>query len=45
MKIEISEISTTDNIPHNLSSQDRKAIRELKCNTDLVINKADKGSP
>ena len=44
MKIELSEISTTDNIPHSLSPQERKALRELKCNTDLVINKADKGS-
>ena len=44
MKIEISEISTTDNIPHNLSPKECKALRELKGNTDLVINKADKGS-
>lgn len=44
MKIKISEISTTDNIPKNLSPSERKALRELKSNTDLVINKADKGS-
>ena len=24
--------------------EERKALRELKCNTDLVINEADKGS-
>ena len=44
MKLEISQISTTDNTPYNLSPGERKALRELKCNTDLIINKADKGS-
>ena len=44
MKIKISEISTTDSIPHNLSLKERKALRELKNDTDLIINKADEGS-
>jgi len=44
MKLEISQISTTDNTPHNLSPGERKVLRELKCNTDLIIFKADKGS-
>ena len=44
MKIKISEISTTDSIPHNLSLEEQKALRELKNDTDLIINKADKGS-
>jgi len=44
MKLKISRIPTTDKIPYNLSSEERKALRELKCNTDLVLNKADKGS-
>ena len=44
MKIKISEIFTTDSIPHNLSLKERKALGELKNNTDLIINKAYKGS-
>ena len=44
MKIEISQIPTTDNLPHNLSRSELKALRELKCDKDLIINKADKGS-
>ena len=44
MKLEISCIPTIDKIPHNLSPEERRALRELKCNNDLVINKADKGS-
>ena len=44
MKLEISCIPTTDKIPHNLSPEERRALRELKYNNDLVINKADKGS-
>ena len=44
MKVEISQIPITDNLPHNLSPSERKALRELKCNKDLIINKADKGS-
>ena len=44
MKIKISEIPTTDNIPQNLFPREHTALRELKSNTDLVINKADKGS-
>ena len=44
MKIKISEISTTDSIPHNVSLEEQKALRELKNDTDLIINKADKGS-
>ena len=44
IKIEISQIPTTDNLPPNLSRRERKALLELKCDKDLVINKADKGS-
>ena len=44
MKLEISRIPTADNLPYNLSPEERKALREFKCNHDLVINKADKGS-
>ena len=33
-----------DNIPPNLSRGERKALRELICDKDLIINKADKGS-
>ena len=44
MKIEISQIPLTDNIPTNLSRGEWKALRELMCDKDLVINKADKGS-
>ena len=44
IKVELSQIPTTNSIPHNLSLSERKALRELKCNPDLVINKADKGS-
>ena len=44
MKVEISNIPTTDNISHNLSRNERKALRELICDKDLIINKADKGS-
>ena len=44
MKIEISQIPITDNIPPNLSRGERKALRELICDKDLIINKADKGS-
>ena len=44
MKLKISNIPTSDNIPHNFSPGVRKALRELQCNADLVINKADKGS-
>ena len=44
MKIEISQIPITDNIPPNLSRGERKALQELICEKDLIINKADKGS-
>ena len=44
MKIEISQIYSTDNPPPNLTPSERKALRELKHDKDLVINKADKGS-
>ena len=44
MKVEISQIPVVENPPHNLSPSERKALRELKCDTDLIINKADKGS-
>ena len=44
IKVDITKIPITDNIPHNLSRNERKAFRDLKCNSDLVINKADKGS-
>ena len=44
IKLEISHVATTDKIPYNLSLEERKALGELKSNTDLVINKADKGS-
>ena len=43
MKVEISNIQTTDNISHNLSRNERRALRELISDKDLVINKADKG--
>ena len=43
IKIEISQIPTSDNLPPNLSRRERKALLELKCDKDLVINKADKG--
>ena len=38
MKIEISQIPITDNLPPNLSRSERKALRELKCDKDLIIN-------
>ena len=44
MKIEISQIPITDNIPPNLSSGERKALQEIIGDKDLIINKADKGS-
>ena len=44
MKVEISQIPITVNLPHSLSPSERKALRELNCNNDLIINKADKGS-
>ena len=44
MKVEISNIQTTDNISHNPSWNERRVLRELICDKDLVINKADKGS-
>ena len=44
IRVELSQIPTTNSLPHNLSLSDRKALRELKCNSDLIINKADKGS-
>ena len=44
MKIEISQIPITDNLPPNLSRSERKALRELKCDKHLIKNKADKGS-
>ena len=44
MKIEISQIPITDNIPPNLSGGERKALQEIICDRDLIINKADKGS-
>ena len=44
MKIEISQIPITDNIPPNLSRGERKALQEIICDKDLIINKADKGS-
>ena len=44
MKVEISNIQTTDKISFNLSRNERRALRELICDNDLVINKADKGS-
>ena len=44
IKVEISQIPITNNTTQNLSLSERKALRELKCNSDLVINKADKGS-
>ena len=44
IKLEISEIPTTDNTPHNISRGECKALRKLKCSTDLVFNRADKGS-
>ena len=44
MKIEISQIPITDNISPNLSRGERKALRELICDKDLIINKVDKGS-
>ena len=44
MKIEISQIPITDNIPPNLSGGEQKALQEIICDKDLIINKADKGS-
>ena len=44
IRVELSQIPITNSLPHNLSLSDRKALRELKCNSDLIINKADKGS-
>ena len=44
IKLEISRITTMDKITYNLTLKERKALWELKCNSDLVINKADKGS-
>ena len=44
MKIEISQIPITDNIPSNLSRGERKALQEIICDKDLIVNKADKGS-
>ena len=44
MKVEISNTQTTDNISHNPSRNERRALRELICDKDLVIKKADKGS-
>lgn len=32
------------NLPHYLSPSEHKALQELKCNTDLIINKVGKGS-
>lgn len=39
MKLQISRIPTTEKLPHNLPPEERKALRELKCNHNLVINK------
>ena len=44
MKVEVSNIQTTDDISHNLSQNECRALQELICDKDLVINKADKGS-
>ena len=44
MKLEVSQISLVYYPPYNLSSSERKALQELKCDTDLMIDKADKGS-
>ena len=44
MKIEISHIFSSDNPTPNLTPSERKALWELKLDTDLIINKADKGS-
>jgi len=47
MKVEMSQILITDNLPHNPSLflswvAKCKEPQELKCNADLIINKADK---
>ena len=42
MKVEISQIPVIDNPPRNLSWCERKALRELKCDTELDFYKADK---
>ena len=39
MKIEISQIPITDNIPPNLSSGERKALQEIIGDKDQTINK------
>ena len=44
MKIENFQISSSDNPPPNLTLSELKALRELKLDKDLTINKADKGS-
>ena len=42
IKVEISQIPITNNTTQNFSLSERKALRQLKCNSDLVVNKADK---
>ena len=44
MKIELSNLPCNVRIQSNLSFRQRRALTKLCKNTDIVINKADKGS-
>ena len=44
LKIETTKLWPHKTISHNLSLQERQALRDLSRNKDLVIKKADKGS-
>ena len=43
-RIEMAQIEQCPTLKHNLTRNERSALKELTSNTDLVINKADKGS-
>ena len=43
-RIEKAQIEQCPTLKHNLTRNERSALKELTSNTDLVINKADKGS-
>ena len=44
IKQEVSELSLTDNIKGNLTYKERQALKELKNNTGIIINKSDKST-
>jgi len=44
IKQEVSELSLSNNIKGNLTHKERQALRELKSNTDIIINKSDKST-